>query len=1385
MSTSSSRNFYLFLVSLLVLSAGATNCFGGSPSVSLSTTSLSFTTQLVYTSAPPLTAPQTVTLTNNGTAALTITSVALGGTDPGDYILVNDCLSTIPASGTCTFSVQFNPQTSGSRSASVQITDNATGSPQSVTLSGTGRAGVAYYVAPNGSDGTNTCTNMSSPCLTLNHAGHEAYGGGDILYVRGGVYLNPSWESFSGNGSAALPVVLAAYQGERPIFTGNAGGALVDVQGSGAIIDGIDFENINTPYALDLQGPNNVVQNCIFHLGSGSWLRVDNGSTNTIIRQNTFDTNGYLFTDGENDGLVVTGGQNVLIENNFFTRCGHYCTDSIYVTSTNNQNIVWKDNTIVQYWGGGMTAMGEVPATQALVEGNRFSHVGEGVHYPKDAWFSNGPGDIVRNNVFTNTAAWFGDSTIGLIAEILGQDTAVDNVHIYNNDVYNDGPRTFYLVERYDLTNHYVENITNSFIANNILSQAANQTTQFGSCSGDMTDLIIWCADTYDSSSGSNANDWPNFPNGNYTENNILNSGTSSSILAAWIQLSGTTYYTFSTLESSYSTYFNGNLQANPSFVAPGDAANGNFALSSGSPAIAAGAHSTTTTAVGTNTTSVPVADPYWFSDGHGVLPGDLVVVGSNPPVRVTAVSYSGDTLTVGSAISFSSGANVDLAGFNGSAPDIGAFPYSSTAPTISSIGASSVNATSETITATTSAAAACQVEYGPTTDYGRTSAVDSSLMTSHSITLYSDLFAGQTYHYALICTNATAGRAISSDQTFTMASATGPAISGVYVSAVSVSGSTASATVSWTTSTSANSQVFYSAAGVVTAYVSSTAISDSGGVTSHNVTLSGLTLNSSYEFVVQSTDGTGITNASPQGVFITPSSGGAGPVFSNISITQTLGPEANYGPPSGTGYGSADSTGIYSCCGYDYVHSTFSWTSSEAVTQVGVNFQTSVGGQGEGALSAELYEQNITGTVSSGSTTISSVSSTAGLQVGEWLYANDICGGTTITAIGTNTITMSKAASSSCKTSNASGITATFNYGVPSSGNPAATTSPQITLYYMPPDSAMLFQIKATDASSNTTVSPWMYWLTPAEDLSETPAIPPQTYMSEQATSIGASGATITWTMPSSGTCEVEYGTTSSYGSTASSGSGTSCSIPLSGLTAGTTYHVAVISTNSLGMSFTGQDFTFTTSPASLALTGKTCAAVGSSSGTSASCTWSTAPSANETILCGAVNNANSAMSMSDNASTSNTYSGDGSRYAGTGIPAYYQFFTSALIANSPTTTTVSASTGNYLSLACISYTGGSSSPIDGTVGTHSQTGGHSISASTTTSNANDVIAGYSQIGYPYTLSATSGWTLLSPSGDTWYGLVYQVTSSSGSQTCTADTNVNSNGDMICGGFK
>jgi hypothetical protein len=112
---------------------------GTAPGVGLSATTLTFGSQLVGTSSPA----QTLTLTNNGNAALSITSFAITGTNAADFAQTNTCGSSVAVGATCTISVTFKPSLVGTETASVTITDNASGSPQAVALSGMGTASAA------------------------------------------------------------------------------------------------------------------------------------------------------------------------------------------------------------------------------------------------------------------------------------------------------------------------------------------------------------------------------------------------------------------------------------------------------------------------------------------------------------------------------------------------------------------------------------------------------------------------------------------------------------------------------------------------------------------------------------------------------------------------------------------------------------------------------------------------------------------------------------------------------------------------------------------------------------------------------------------------------------------------------------------------------------------------------------------------------------------------------------------------------------------------------------------------------------------------------------------------------------------------------------------
>ncbi len=91
--------------------------------------------------------PGTTTLSNRGSAPLQI--ACIGAT--GDFATSSDCPSTLSAGSACTISVTFTPVGSGTRVGSIQLQDNAAGSPHVVTLTGYGATSSAS-VAPTSLD---------------------------------------------------------------------------------------------------------------------------------------------------------------------------------------------------------------------------------------------------------------------------------------------------------------------------------------------------------------------------------------------------------------------------------------------------------------------------------------------------------------------------------------------------------------------------------------------------------------------------------------------------------------------------------------------------------------------------------------------------------------------------------------------------------------------------------------------------------------------------------------------------------------------------------------------------------------------------------------------------------------------------------------------------------------------------------------------------------------------------------------------------------------------------------------------------------------------------------------------------------------------------------
>jgi hypothetical protein len=107
------------------------------PVVSINPGSVSFANQLVGTSS----APTAVTISNTGAGILVISNLGTSGSNTADFSFTAGTLPiTVGPNGSTAVNVTFTPTLTGSRTATLAITDNASGSPQTVALTGTGTA---------------------------------------------------------------------------------------------------------------------------------------------------------------------------------------------------------------------------------------------------------------------------------------------------------------------------------------------------------------------------------------------------------------------------------------------------------------------------------------------------------------------------------------------------------------------------------------------------------------------------------------------------------------------------------------------------------------------------------------------------------------------------------------------------------------------------------------------------------------------------------------------------------------------------------------------------------------------------------------------------------------------------------------------------------------------------------------------------------------------------------------------------------------------------------------------------------------------------------------------------------------------------------------------
>ncbi len=497
---------------------------------------------------------------------------------------------------------------------------------------------------------------------------------GSIVLLESGTYTTPIVPAASG--TKENPIIYKPADGASPIFK-NVSPAIFMKDKSHIKIEGVSF--LDCAQFMSIESSSNItIENCDFENGK-AWE-----SCKLKFMGDYFHFKNNSVKNGT-DLLTIQGGSFHLIEGNTFNKASHTCLVFMGV-----HNSVIRNNRLINP----IQKLLEIFATRdrewsdpyrksehILIENNLFGPNGHGELYqdkePPASWGTQFAGVkcILRNNIFAGCDGGMDFTGYGKIDGDGDSPEAVFNNtnRIYNNTIYSNGQKGRYGSGPGILLSHndYTQFFDNLFM-NNIIY--ANRIFQDAHTSKDVPSVQIAFR------SPANPSDT------RFYYNNIMAEGGEDEAVF-WFKLEDKGY-SVDTYEAEFPSYSGNNSQGNPLFVNENPDLTylnrKDYVLQEGSPCIDAGGFLTHAIGEGEGKT-IKVEDPYFFSDGFGMIGGDTIQLeGQSIRAIIVSVDYSTGLLTLDTPLSWSDGQGVSLK-YSKTRPDMGVSEYgepTSTLPT-------------------------------------------------------------------------------------------------------------------------------------------------------------------------------------------------------------------------------------------------------------------------------------------------------------------------------------------------------------------------------------------------------------------------------------------------------------------------------------------------------------------------------------------------------------------------------------------------------------------------------------------------------------------------------------------------------------------------------